>query len=315
MHLKKLGMAVCITVGALALALPALCEGTNGSGQGHAIVTVLPATGRNASVNILQENLQLEVNGRKAGITHWKPLPWTTGNLELVILIDGSSRASLGQHFDAISEFIRSLPAGVKVAVGYMQAGSAVMAEPLSTDHAEVARNLRIPGGVLGANASPYFCLSDLARKWPSKDRAARREVVLITDGVDNYYEGYNTDDPYLKAAIRDSVRARLVVYSIYMPNRGINRRYQNFEGQSMLWDVTRATGGYSYWDGTGRDPVSFRPYLDDIAWRLQNQYQLSFQSRLAGKPELQNMKLKADNQEVEVVAPHRVFVTHPGKE
>ena len=84
MHLKKLGMAVCITVGALALALPALCEGTNGSGQGHAIVTVLPATGRNASVNILQENLQLEVNGRKAGITHWKPLPWTAGNLELV---------------------------------------------------------------------------------------------------------------------------------------------------------------------------------------------------------------------------------------
>jgi len=317
MHLKKLEMAVCIAVGALAMALPVFSEQTNDRGQGHAIVTVLPATGRNASVNLLQENLQLEVNGKKASITHWKPLPWTTGNLELVILIDGSSRATLGRQLDDISEFIRDLPANVKVAVGYMEAGRAVMAAPLSTDHAEVAGKLGIPGGVVGANASPYFCLSDLARKWPSEDLSARREVVLITNGVDNYYEGYNTEDPYLKSAIRDSVRARLVIYSIYMPNRGrgANSGYRNFEGQSMLADVTRATGGYSYWDGTGREPVSFRPYLNDIAWRLQNQYQLSFQSRLTGKPELQNLKLKVENQEVEVVAPRRVLVAQQGEE
>jgi hypothetical protein len=317
MHLKKLGTLVFMAVGAFAIAIPAFPEATNEQGQGHAIVTVLPANGGNSSVNILQRNLQVKVNGKDASIIGWKPLRGADSNLELVILIDGSARASLGRQLDDIAGFIQSLPSNVKVAVSYMNAGRAVMAGPLSADHAEVIRQLRIPGGVVGSNASPYFCLSDLARKWPSKDRSARREVVLITNGVDNYYTGYNPDDPYLKAAIHDSVRAGLVVYSIYAPVRGrrSNTGYQLFVGQSMLADVTQATGGYSYWDGSTREPVSFRPYLENIAWRIQNQYQLSFQSPLKGKQELQNMNLKVGNREVEVFAPRRVLVTHSGSE
>jgi hypothetical protein len=311
MCLKKLGMGFYIAVAALAITLPAFPEATNEQGQGHAIVTVLPANDKNASVDILQRNLQVKVNGKAVSITNWKPLRGANSDLELVILIDGSASSSLGRQLDDISQFIQSLPANVKVAVSYMNAGRAVFTGPLSANHAEVARNLRIPGGVVGSNASPYFCLSDLARKWPSTDHSARREVVLITNGVDNYYQGFDPEDPYLKTAIHDSVRAGLVVYSIYTPNRGrrSNTKYQSFVGQSLLVEVTRATGGYSYWDGTNREPVSFRPYFDDIAWRLQNQYQLSFQSHLEGKPALRNMNLKVNNEEVEVFAPRRVFV------
>jgi hypothetical protein len=109
--------------------------------------------------------------------------------------------------------------------------------------------------------------------------------MVLITDGVDNYYGSFDLEDPYVQAAINDSVRAGLVVYSIYWRDR---RRVgksssESFEGQSLLVEVSQATGGSSYWDGSD-DPVSFSPYFDDISWRLQNQYRLSFHARLKGK-------------------------------
>ena len=43
----------------------------------------------------------------------------------------------------------------------------------------------------------------------------------MVTDGVDNYNRRYDPEDPYVQAAINDSVRARLIVYSIYWTNAG----------------------------------------------------------------------------------------------
>ena len=89
-----------------------------------------------------------------------------------------------------------------------MQNGQAVFTGGFTADHAQALRGLHLSGGTPGSSASPYFCLSDLAKHWPSKDRSARREVVMISDGVDPYYMEYDPDEPYLKAAIYDSVRA-----------------------------------------------------------------------------------------------------------
>src|ERR1700734_3475486 len=83
-------------------------------------------------------------------------------------------------------------------------------------------------------SSSPYFCLSDLAKNWPSADRSARREIIMITDGVDYYHLQYDPEDPYVQAAIDDSVRANLVVYSIYWRSTGPASRgwYENNAGQ-----------------------------------------------------------------------------------
>jgi hypothetical protein len=252
------------------------------------------------------------VNGKESSITNWVALSGPNSNLELVILIDVSARASLGLQLRDIASFIQSLPADVKVSVGYMDAGRAALAGPLSTNHAQVASGLRVPNGFPGSSGSPYFCLSDLAKHWPSTDLSARREVVLITDGVDNYSVRFDPEDPYVAAAITDSVRAGLVVYAIYWRDRGRmdDFNYASFDGQSLLAIVTQATGGTSYWEGRG-NPVSFKPYFDDIAWRLQNQYRLSFHSPLKGKPEVESMALKIDGPAAEVYAPQRVFVAH----
>ena len=133
MYLRKLGMAVHVAVVALAMTLPLFPETTNQWGEGHAVVTVLPADNNNASIDILKRDLQIKVNGKQASITDWKPLRGPNSNLEMVILIDGSARASLGGQLDDISGFIRSLPANEKVTVGYMNAGRAVLTGPLST--------------------------------------------------------------------------------------------------------------------------------------------------------------------------------------
>lgn len=134
----------------------------------------------------------------------------------------------------------------------------------------------------------------------------------MITDGVDYYEMRYDPEDPYVQTAIRDSARAGIVVYSIYWRNQGRADRsmYENNAGQSLLLEVTQSTGGNSYWEGMG-NPVTFRPYFDDLNQRLQNQYEISFDSHLGGKPEVENMKLKVTGVAAKVDAPQQVFVGH----
>jgi hypothetical protein len=194
--------------------------------------------------------------------------------------------------------------------------GRAVFAGPLSADHAQVLSALHLPAGSFGTSASPYFCLSDLAQHWPSGNREARREVVMVTDGVDYYEMRFDPDDPYVQAAISDSVKARLVVYSIYWMNQGrVDLSvYQNNASQSLLLEVTDATGGKSYWQGMG-NPVSFQPYFEDLSRRLANQYELDFTARLDSKPTVETMKLKVNAPAIQIAAPQQVFVDHAGAE
>ncbi len=165
-----------------------------------------------------------------------------------------------------------------------------------------------------GVSASPYFCLSDLAKNWPSKDAHARREVVMVTDGVDYYEVHYDPEDPYVAAAIEDSIRAHLIVYSIYWRNQGRLDRtgYADYDGQNLLAQLTQATGGNSYWEGFG-NPVSFDPYFADIDRRIHNQYELDFMTPLGSKPQMETLKLKV-SANVKIDAPQQVYV-HPGAE
>jgi len=47
----------------------------------------------------------------------------------------------------------------------------------------------------------------------------------MVTDGIDNYERRFDPEDPYVQAAIADSVRARLVVYAIYFQVQGLADR------------------------------------------------------------------------------------------
>jgi len=310
-------LAIWIAATALLIAAPAFPQSdvpsdkpsspaSKASGQGQAVVTIL-AKHSELPVNVSQQDVTIKVDGKPSMVTSWVPLRGANDKLELVLLIDSSARNLDGSQFDEIKNFLQALTPSAKVAVAYMQNGRAVLAGPLSVDRAQTLRSLHL---AMGPTASPYFSLSDLAQHWPSADRHARREVILVTDGVEPYNHGYDPNNSYVQAAIDDSVRAGLVVYSIYWKgrNRTVASSGLNDAGHNYLVEVTQATGGTSYWTGTD-NPVSFQPYFEDLVRRLDNQYELGFSASLRSKPVIEALRLKFGGFAAEVAAPQQVLV------
>jgi hypothetical protein len=294
----------------LLIAAPLALAQNEGQGQGQAVVTVLPKNDKQPTADVSAQSISFEVNGKHAGAPTWQPLRGAQSGVELVLLIDDGARMSLGREMEEIAHFVQSLPPNVKISIAYMENGRAAMSGPFTTNHEVALQGLHLPVGAPGVSASPYFCLSSLAKEWPSTDRTVRREVMMITDGVDSYERQYDPDDPYVNSAINDSVRAGLVVYSIYWASNGRADRswYENNAGQNLLLQLDQATGGRSYWEGTG-NPVTLAPYFDDLSRRLNNQYELSFTAPLKGKPQVETLKVKTSAPDVKVDAPERVFV------
>jgi hypothetical protein len=305
----KLLKVTALAAGVLLLAAPVFAQ-NEGEGRGQAVITVLPVRGNETPASLTQQDLTMKVNGKDSTITNWTPLRGLNDRLELVVMMDSGAQTSMATQLGEIKKFVMSLPPDAKVTLAYMENGAARLSGPLTTDHNAALKGLHIPAGYPGSDASPYFCLSDLAQHWPSNDRAARREVVMISDGVDYYGSPFDMQDPNMEAAITDSVRAGLVVYSIYWENKGRFDRgmLANASGQNLLLQVTEATGGNSYWEGSG-NPVSFQPFFQDLQRRLQNQYELSFTAPLKNKPEVGNLKLKVIGISGKVDAPGEVYV------
>ena len=227
-----------MAAGALLLAAQVLAQNENGAGR--AVVTIF-AKHNEIAPNVAQQDVSAKVNGKDAAITGWAPFKGPNDGMELIVLIDAGAR-NLGRQFDEIKQFVQSLNPDTKVAIGYMQNGYAAMAGPLSTDHKQALKELHLP---VGPNANPYFTLSDLSHRWPSQDRKVRREVVMLSDGVDPENRRFDPEDPYVESAIRDCVQARLVVYTIYWRS-GFEAAPGSMtaEGcQSLLNELSQATG------------------------------------------------------------------------
>jgi hypothetical protein len=303
--MKRFGMAVWVAGGVL-LASQAFAQGGNDMGQGQAVVTIF-AKHNEVAPTISRQDVSVKVNGKDSAVTGWQPFKGANDALELVLLIDSGAR-NLGRQIDEIGQFIQTQGPHTKMAVGYMQNGRAVMGGPFSADHKQVLGEVHLPAG---PNTNPYFSLSDLAQNWPSQDRSARREVVLLSDGVDPENRRFDPDDPYVQSAIRDSVRAGMVIYTVYWRSRPEGDELTN-GGQSLLNELTQATGGYSYGLGTG-NPVSFQPFFEDVMKRFDNQYGLEFTARLDHKPTTETLKLKVEGLGLQVTSPQQVFVDRAG--
>ena len=310
--MNRIGLIALLSVTFL-MALPGVAASTAQRGQGQALVTIL-SKNNEGRVNVQPQDLRLRVGGKDSIVTSFAPARSAESPLELVLLIDSSARTSIGTQMSDIQNFVKEMPSNATMTIGYMENGRAALSGPLSSNPAQVLNGLRLPMGIPFNNGSPYFCLSDLARHWPSNNRNARREVVMVTDGVDYYNLRYDPNDPYLLTAISDSVRAGITVYSIYWLNQGrIDRSlYESNAGQNLLAEVTQATGGKSYWQGSG-NPVSFDSYFKDLRHRFANQYRITFNTELRGKPGVEKLELKISGISAKVDAPQQVFVSTSG--
>jgi hypothetical protein len=191
-----------------------------------------------------------------------------------------------------------------------MQNGTAKVEQNLTSDHAQAAKALRLPMGAGGANGSPYFSLSDLIKRWP--ESTARREVLMISDGIDRYYGTGDLSDPYLDEAIGSAQRAGILVSAIYSPGVGHfgHSYWQTYWGQLYLAQVADRSGGESYYIGFSGPPVSVAPYLEDLTRRLSHQYLLTFLAKPPKKAGLQPVKLKTEVSNVDLVSADRVYVS-----
>jgi hypothetical protein len=289
------------------LPLGALAQDAGSQPASGTIVTVLPKHGETV-LPVPQSSLEVKVDGKKVEPLAWQP--YGNSKVQLVILMDGSLRSSFGRSLDEMANFIKGLPPNVAVGIAYMQNGAAVFESPISFDHAKAVGALHLPAGSPGSSASPYFCLEDLAKRWPVAPSNDRREVVMITDGVDPYNLRYDPQDPYLQAAISAANWAKLVVYSIFWHNQGFLSRtnYETNAGQNYLFAVADATGGNVYYQGT-MNPVSITPYLSDLATRLENQYELAVPVKPEKKVSYADLRIKTDVGSVKLKAANQIAV------
>jgi hypothetical protein len=251
-------------------------------------------------------NVSLAVNGKKEQLTGWSQVP--PSGAQIAVLIDDGLRESVGRELNDLRAFANSLPQGTELFVGYMRNGTVIQEQPFTTDHAAAAARFRLPMGSPGISASPYFCLSEFVKHWPS-NRPAARFVMMITNGVDPYNGStsiLNQDSPYVTAATEDAQRAGAAVYSIYFADSGFRGRRGSFSGQSYLAQVAQGTGAVAYWEGMG-NPVSMVPFLNDFKRSISETYVATFQASPQGKNNLVRVKATTDLHGVKLRTPEVV--------
>ncbi len=273
------------------------------------VITALPAHGKSPVEPLTPSALAVLQGDTRTQVTSVEPLTGDRSDMQMVILLDDSTRsASLTLHFSALRSFLKGLPPTAEVAVGYMRNGMGPLVQPFTLNHEAAANSLHVPLSVPGSNGSPYFALSELVQHWPSKKPAPRRVVLMLTDGVDRYFDNSMIDDPYVDAAILDAAKQGVAVYAIYLRGAGGGGQgaWTMDFAQSRLSIMAEQTGGYAYFEDF-TDPVTIAPFLGDLQARLSNQYRITV-AGLHGRG-LQAVKVRSELPGVKITAPERVYL------
>jgi len=151
-------------------------------------------------------------------VTGLAPLQGEAAGMELYILIDEKLSPTVAPRFAEIKHFVSMQPPTTAVGVAYMDNGEAHIVQAPTADHVQAAAAIRLPSGIMSPMSNPYFSLSALIGRWPA--RTPRREVLLLTNGIDRF-EDVGGASMYLDVAIEDAQRAGVQVYCLYAPGLG----------------------------------------------------------------------------------------------
>jgi hypothetical protein len=306
-----------LTLTLFALALPGITAFSQQ--EGPTPTQALVAFDSKTPVSPTAKDLTAKVDNRAANLLNLAHVP--PNGAQVALLIDDGLRTSIGGELNNLRSFITSLPQGTEVFVGFMQNGRVAPANDMpgfTADRAAAAQSLRLPMGLPGASASPYFCLSDFVKNWPSnaenqsgprsqQPTHKARIVLMITNGVDPYNGStsiLNQDSPYVASAVTDAQRAGVPVYSIYYGDAGFRRGRGSFSGQSYLLQVAQGTGGTAYYQGTG-NPVSLIPFLKQFQNALAETYVATFP--VDANKKMVSLKLSTNLPKTKVNAPTEV--------
>ena len=196
--------------------------------------------------------------------------------INLSILIQDDLVSQVDNEIKVTKEFIRSLPQGSRVMVGYITAGTLQVRQPFTTDLEKAASSLRILRSSTTASAfNPYVEVIEALDHFDNV--SGRKAILLISDGLDtsrgfDVTSAANTLD--LGRAIREAKEREVVIYSFYAPSVGLSSRSRLAAsyGQSSLNRLANETGGKAFFQGsTGF--VSFDSYFRRLRQELNDQF------------------------------------------
>lgn len=204
----------------------------------------------------------------------------------LAILMQDDLASSVSTESKGIANFVRHLPNGTRVMVGYIRSGSLDVRRKFTTDLEKAAAGVRPPMALASASPfNPYVEVIEALRRFDSQP-LGRRAIVLVSDGVDTS-RGLDSSSPGLsldlQRAINEAQRRSVSVYSIYVPSAGGSGDLLGLNGQSCLERLSKETGGLAFFEGTGA-PVSFDPFIKEIDASISMQIALTYLSTHAEK-------------------------------
>ena len=197
--------------------------------------------------------------------------------LNLAVLIQDDLVSQVGNEIGVTKDFIRSLPQGSRVMVGYISSGSLRVRQPFTTDLEKAAQSLRIPIASTSSSAfNPYVEVIEALRKFDTSWTNSNA-VLLISDGLDtsrgfdSTAAGHTLD---IDRTISEANKRRVAVFSFYAPSVGLTSRSRLAAsyGQSSLNRVSNETGGRAFFQGT-TGFVTFDSYFARLRDTLNRQY------------------------------------------
>jgi len=251
---------------------------------------------------VSRSDVQFFVNKERTQIADWR----RGEKLYLAVLIDDSLDPLVASQWNEMKDFFNSQPDTTYISVSYARNGEAMLAQDFTNDHALAAKALRLPLGA-GAFSSPYFALQDLMKRWPSS--VDRRSILLISSGIDYFHGNYPTS-PDLETTIEHAQKQNINVWSIYYPDAGhrSSRFFLLTRAQSDLSQLAEESGAESYSLGFTA-PVTFKPFLDELATHLSNQYLLTFQGNGGTKGRFERARVTTELPNLEFMHASQVFL------
>ena len=258
---------------------------------------------------IQKEDVFVKKDNEPLQVADWVAARGDRAGLELFLLIDDASDPVLGTKLDELRTFINAQPSTTLVGLGYMKNAIVEIVQNFTTDHALVAKSLRLPLGYAGAYGSPYLSVVDLMKRWPASPN--RREVVMVTDGIDRARRSHNALlNPDVDNAADVAQRTGTMIHTIYSP--GVGHWHRNFwaatNGQNGIAKLSDITDGESFFLDW-QSPVSFAPYLNQLQNIFDNQYLLTFSAQPGKKAGLQYVSISTKVAGVDLDAADAVWV------
>jgi hypothetical protein len=303
----------------------------------HVVITDMAVQDNNELPPLIKEDVKVKQGKTMYRVTQLIPARDQAAGLQLMILIDETLNIqAVGNNLTDLKEFVKAQPPTAAIAIGYMANAGVNVVQQFTADHETAANAIRLPRGGLSTMDSPYLSLISLVKGWPKQN--IRREVLMITDGIDRLhgetptasqlgprfgvrgtagptvYHSMPTISVDADSASETSQRYNVIVSSIYSPGVGRAARSSwNLDlGLGGLSKIADETGGECYSLGTS-NAVSFKPYLDRFQKNLNNQYYLVFLGEPKRKGNLQRIKIWTEKSNSEIAAPDNVWV--PGLE